>query len=76
MYYTLDESIVPDHRYDAWSRELVEIQAEHPHLIQGGYRPDLFADWTGETGYHLPQTEAMVALAHQLLESHKERQRA
>ncbi len=74
MYYQLNESTIPDHTYDAWSRELALLQKAFPQLKEGGYRPDLFADWTGETGFHLPVTPQMECLANQLLEAHRQRQ--
>ena len=53
-YYRLDRALVSDAQYDAWSRELATLQAQHPGLASEGEYADLFCDWTGETGYHLP----------------------
>ena len=69
IYYHLDNSIVPDEVFDRWSVELVELQSASPEALTQGYRPDLFADWTGETGMHLPATPDMLALAGVLMET-------
>lgn len=54
LYYHFDSPIIDDATFDRWAKELVELQKKYPKSVEEGYRPDLFADWTGETGYHLP----------------------
>lgn len=71
MYYQWDTTLVADHVFDAWSNELVDLHRNHPDLIGVGYRPDLFADWTGDTGMHLPATPQITATITALLNDAK-----
>lgn len=67
LYYFRDESLVDDATFDRWANELVELQAAHPESLHKGYLPSIFADWTGDTGMHLPVRDEVVGLAEWLL---------
>jgi NAD-dependent DNA ligase len=67
LYYHLDSAYVSDSDFDNWSRELVEQNKLHPELLEQGDKWELFADWTGDTGMHLPADDRTVSLAHSLL---------
>lgn len=67
IYYHFDTNLIPDHVYDAWCVELAALQKAHPESKHKGYMPGIFADWTGETGFHLPTTDAVYGLAEWLL---------
>lgn len=75
-YYYRDESLVTDAQYDAWSRELAELQKEHPTLAIEGEYADLFRDWTGETGFHLPPVPWAVAMWDRMTKVHERMRRA
>ncbi|MFX3623092.1 MAG: hypothetical protein ACE3JP_03345 [Ectobacillus sp.] len=40
-YYRLNETIISDHTFDQWSKELVELQEKYPAISK--YLKDLFA---------------------------------
>jgi hypothetical protein len=67
LYYHFDTNLIPDHVYDAWCVELAALQKSHPDSKHIGYMPGVFADWTGETGFHLPTTDRAYWLAERLL---------
>lgn len=59
LYYSMGESVVPDTQFDAWAYELVELQKTHPESSKRVlYHQEAFADFTGETGFDLPLTDA------------------
>ena len=68
IYYHLDaEPLITDATFDKWSEELVKLNLEHPDLIKQGDKWELFEDWTGTTGMHLPVNDRVVSLANHLL---------
>ena len=69
LYYVLDTPVVPDATWQEWADELVDLQAEHTHPV--GYYDKEFADWTGETGMHLPRDALVRALAQMVLAPHE-----
>lgn len=59
LYYSMGETLVPDAQFDKWAYELVELQKTHPEASgRVYYHRDAFADFTGETGFDLPLTDA------------------
>lgn len=68
IYYHLHTSIVSDAKFDGWANELVELHEKHPELVHQGYMPGIFADWTGDTGMHLPFTDHIFLKAEWLVE--------
>ena len=67
IYYHLNTSIVEDAVFDKWANELVALHKNHPNLVNKGYMPSTFADWTGDTGMHLPAKNDVLALAEWLV---------
>lgn len=58
LYYRLGESIISDHIFDSWARELAKLQQDNPKLSENiPYMREAFWDYTGETGYYLPLTD-------------------
>ena len=54
LYYRLNTSLIPDSTYDAWSRELVELQRKQPDIASHCVFTDLFTDdYDGSTGFQL-----------------------
>lgn len=65
IYYHFNSNIVNDGQYDAWTKELVELHDKYPSYSD---RHDkYFKDWRGETGFHFPKDEDVLAKAHALL---------
>ena len=56
LYYYYHRPVVSDSTWDGWSNELLKLQAAYPSFVNGWYEPELFHDWTGDTGMHLPPT--------------------
>ena len=73
LYYRLDESIISDHKFDAWAMELVDLQNKYPKIAATAIYAEYFGDFDGSTGYdlptHLPEIRSM---AHRALNYHKE----
>lgn len=70
IYYHMNTSIIDDATFDKWSNELVALHKKHPKLVNQGYRPELFNDWTGDTGMHLPNDYETGRLARTLIDQH------
>lgn len=64
MYYVMDESIVDDGKWQQWADELVELQKQEKVI---GFYDEVFADWDGSTGMHLPQDPWIKKRAEWLL---------
>lgn len=79
LYYQFNTSLVPDQVYDAWARELAELQEKYPEeAAQCVYAKD-FERFTSEsvTGFDLPfANPEIVNKAQQLLRIHEKRQRS
>lgn len=77
LYYRLNTSIVSDAQYDAWARELAELQATYPDLSDQVEYYDKFKDWGKDgnySGFTLPLHDPkMVAAAQNLYAYHLKR---
>jgi NAD-dependent DNA ligase len=75
IYYKNGESIIPDATFDAWAQELARLQKEHQQLSESiPYMRYAFADFGGETGFHLPMNDpASNRVADELLKTYNER---
>ena len=67
LYYRLNTSLVSDATYDAWSRELVQLQTDHPDVAAACVLAESFADFDGSTGFHLAGEPWALDKAQQLL---------
>lgn len=65
-YYHLDENFIDDEKIDFWSKELFNIYLTFPAMAKVGDKADLFRDWTGETGMHLPATDDTLRVINSL----------
>jgi hypothetical protein len=54
LYYQLNESIISDHTFDMWCKELVELQEKYPHIAEKGVFAREFKDFDGSSGFDLP----------------------
>lgn len=71
IYYKLDDNIVSDHQWQAWAQELAQLQRQHPKPI--GFYDDVFVDWDGSSGFHLPSDPWVEGEAQWLLTYHHAR---
>lgn len=78
LYYNMGESILPDATFDKWARELAKLQKDHQQLSESiPYMRYAFADFEGETGYHLPLMDRRAnKIAEELLETYNKRRTA
>ncbi len=67
IYYRFNTNIIDDATFDKWAVELAQLQAKHPDSAHMGYMPAVFKTWTGDTGMHLPTTDAALAVAEELM---------
>src|SRR5690606_9943617 len=51
LYYVMDVSIVPDHRYDANSKQLYELKVEYPGAWIVARYTYAMIDFDGSTGF-------------------------
>lgn len=54
IYYRLNDSVISDHVFDEWSRELVELQAKYPEVAAKCDWHEGFKDFDGSSGFDLP----------------------
>lgn len=54
LYYQLNESIISDHTFDKWSKELVELREKHPEEYHASVYAQEFYEFDGSSGYDLP----------------------
>lgn len=73
IYYHMHTTSVDDATFDKWAVELAELQEKYPESKVQGYMPSVFADWTGDTGMHLPVTDAIFHAAERHLEEARKR---
>lgn len=54
-------NLIDDYTYDRWAKELYELQRDNPIASKNVAEfYDEFADWTGETGSHLPVRDKWI----------------
>lgn len=68
IYYKMNDNIISDHQYDAWTNELVKLLNEYPNAYSDKF-DQYFDGWNGETGYHFPHGDpAIMSKAHYLIQ--------
>jgi hypothetical protein len=67
MYYVLDENVVDDGKWQEWADELTELQKQRKDI---GFYDEVFADWDGSTGCHLPQDPWIIHRCEWLIKNH------
>lgn len=70
IYYRLDDSIVSDHQWQEWANQLSFLQDDHGWRC--GFYDQVFKDWDGSTGYHLPADQDVTRVARRTLRTHHE----
>lgn len=72
IYYELGSSLITDHQFDTWGRELVKLQAEHPEISKQVPWYEEFKGWDATTGFNLPLRHPWVlSQAQRLLDLSK-----
>lgn len=64
LYYTLDDTVITDEKWQQWADELTELQKQKKEI---GFYDKEFSDWNGSTGMHLPSPAWVVNRAKKLL---------
>jgi len=59
LYYSLDENIWSDHKFDYACKELVELMRDNPNAYSDRY-DEYFEGWDGSSGYHFPHRDPWV----------------
>lgn len=54
IYYELNESLIPDHTWGKWAKELVDLQNQYPHISERVDYHSHFKDFDVSTGIGLP----------------------
>jgi hypothetical protein len=77
VYYTEGDNLIDDHTWDRWARELKKLQRMFPACLdhEDGYLNEVFINWTGDTGMHLPWCPKMYS-TYLHLKRYKEKQDA
>lgn len=60
IYYELDQNVISDSKWNAWSEELVDLQNRYPELSNKIELAEYFKNWDGSTGAFLPLKEDWV----------------
>lgn len=61
IYYKLNNNIISDMQWDAWARELVQLQKDYPKESEAcEWFKDAFQDWDASTGAFLPLDDPWV----------------
>lgn len=68
IYYRMNRNLIDDHTFDLWSKELVQLQLEHPDISKRVELFDQFKDFDGSSGYDLEYDHPnIIGLAQHLV---------
>ena len=68
LYYHKNINTVSDKQFDAWARELAQLQRDNPEISEKVfYYRDAFRGFDGTTGCDLPYTDARIVRRAELL---------
>lgn len=62
LYYHLNQNIISDKQWDAWARELRDLQNQYPEISKQVTLYEYFKDWDASTGAFLPITESWIVM--------------
>lgn len=72
LYYRMNTTLVSDHTYDAWARELMRLQRQYPDIASECIHAKDFANFSETTsGYDLPLYGWVEDMARRLLAYHE-----
>jgi NAD-dependent DNA ligase len=73
LYYRFNTTLVSDEQYDAWARELMQLQKQHSDIANECIEPEAFKKFSETTsGFNLPLYGWVQAMAEHLLRIHKQ----
>jgi NAD-dependent DNA ligase adenylation domain len=74
LYYQLDTSIIADHIYDLWCKQLAVFMKENPEIAKQSFYYEAFKEFDGSSGYDLPFTIPHIqSTGYKLLKIHEKR---
>lgn len=77
LYYRKNTNIISDHTFDAWTKELADLQERFPEEAAAAVYAKEFEGFDGSSGYDLPTHYPNVMnTAEHLLRIHRERTKA
>lgn len=74
IYYQLNDNLVSDHQWMEWAQELLQMQVTFTHEV--GFYDELFADWEGQSGFHLTYDQDIQRVATRLLHQRNQQGKA
>lgn len=60
IYYRLNDSVISDHVFDYWSKELAELQAQFPQIAEQCVYHKEFEGFDGSSGFDLPIHDPII----------------
>lgn len=60
IYYNFNTNVVSDMKWDAWAKELKQLQQDYPNIAASVIWHDVFSDWDGSSGAFLPLNHPWV----------------
>ncbi len=64
LYYHFNISVISDHKWDEWARELANLQSRYPEISKQVTLYEWFKDWDASTGEFLPiKTPWVISIA-------------
>ena len=67
LYYEYDLNLISDHTYDAWGRELAELQDKYPDIAKQVPFAKEFEEFDGSTGFDIPKNDKSTIKACKML---------
>lgn len=76
LYYRMGESVIPDHKWNEWARELASLQEQYPDISANCPLAKEFENFDPATGFDLPLDNLKaIDEAQWLLNYHREREK-
>lgn len=72
LYYRLDTPIIDDATWTKWAQQLYALQRKYGWRIN--FYDEVFADWNGSSGFHLPADHDVVRVARRVHDEARERE--
>lgn len=60
LYYQLNDNLITDFTFDAWSKELAELIQEYPEAYRKSVYCDGFRGFDGSSGFDLPYSRPEI----------------
>ena len=66
LYYVKDAPVITDEKWQQWADELTNLQEKYPEACKLDFYDEVFADWNGSTGMHLPSDPWLIKKVKEL----------